>query len=78
MRKAGLEVSALPSYTFNQSDEISKALNELARHELKLKILQDIRADISVCLIEGWDYKEYLIDLRSLIDSFLNEKIERV
>ena len=30
----------------------------------------DIRLDIEVCKIENWDYKEYLLELKKLIDSF--------
>lgn len=47
-----------------------KALNKLAREQLKLKLLNDIRLDIEVCKIEGWDYKVYLMELKEIIDSF--------
>ncbi len=30
-------------------------LNRLAREQMKLKLLQDIRTDLIVCEIEGWD-----------------------
>lgn len=45
-------------------------MNTLAREQLKLKLLNDIRLDIEICKIENWDYKEYLSELKELIDSF--------
>lgn len=53
-----------------KNKEYARALNTLAREHLKLRILADIRIDIQVCQIEGWDYKEYLGELKELIDSF--------
>lgn len=54
----------------NAPEADRKALNTLAREQLKLKLLNDIRLDIEVCKIENWDYKEYLLELKKLIDSF--------
>lgn len=54
--------------------ETRLALNRKAREELKLKLLADIRADIEVCKIEGWDCLEYLHELKELIGSFENGK----
>ena len=54
--------------------ETRLALNRKAREELKLKILADIRFDIEVCKIEGWDYLEYLHELKELIESLENGK----
>ena len=39
---------------------------------MKYKLMADIRADIEVCKLEGIDYKEYLQELKSIIDGFLN------
>ena len=52
--------------------ETRLALNRKAREELKLKILADISFDIEVCKIEGWDYLEYLHELKELIESLEN------
>ena len=52
--------------------ETRLALNRKAREELKLKILADIKFDIEVCKIEGWDYLEYLHELKELIESLEN------
>lgn len=46
------------------------SLNRLAREQMKLKLLADIRTDLIVCEIEGWDKMEYLNELKELINSF--------
>lgn len=48
-------------------EETAKALNNLARHKMMLKLLNDIRVDLIVCEIEGWDEKEYLEELKKMI-----------
>ena len=52
--------------------EVGVALNRLAREQLKLKLMLDIRMDIEVCKLEGIDYKEYLLELKSIIDGFID------
>ena len=52
---------------------VGVALNRLAREQLKLKLMLDIRMDISVCELEGMDYKPYLQELKSIVDGFLEE-----
>lgn len=59
------------SWNITKDKECARALNTLAREQLKTRLLADIRIDIQVCQIEGFDYKEYLLELRELIDSFL-------
>ena len=51
-------------------EEAPHALNQLARERLKLKLLADINLDLAICEIEGWDSREYLADLHSLIAHF--------
>ena len=48
-----------------------KALNTLARKTMKLKLLKDIAVDIQVCKLANLDYKQYLKELKEIIDSFL-------
>ena len=55
-------------------DPIGKTLNKLAREQMKLKLMADIRADIEVCKLENIDYREYLKELKSIIDGFLKER----
>ena len=46
------------------------AMNRLARAKMKEKLLKDIRADLIICELEGWDRREYLNDLIELINHF--------
>ena len=48
--------------------ETAKALNDLARHQMIVKLLADIRADLMICDIEGWDKKEYLDQIKSMLN----------
>lgn len=52
-------------------NDIGIALNTLAREQMKYKLMADIRTDIEVCKLEGIDYKEYLKELKQIIDEFL-------
>lgn len=58
------------SYCFQDHPELSKKLNELARHEMIERFLKDLRVDIEICRLEGWDYFEYLQEIKEIIDSF--------
>ena len=40
--------------------ETRKALQDAARHSMIARLLADIRIDLEVCEIEGWDKKEYI------------------
>lgn len=57
---------------FSNEPGISEKLNRLAREEMKLRLLKDIAADITICKLEGWEYKEYLRELQHVIGRFLN------
>ena len=52
-------------------NDIGIALNTLAREQMKYKLMADILMDIEVCKLEGIDYKEYLKELKQIIDEFL-------
>ena len=62
------------SWNISKDKECARALNTLAREQLKYRLLADIRIDIQICQFEGWDYKEYLLEIKKLIDSFLKKK----
>lgn len=47
----------------------AKTVNELARLKFKEQILKDIIFDLTVCELEGWDKKEYINEIKNLIDS---------
>lgn len=44
-----------------------QAFNRLAREKMKLRLLADIRMDLMVCELEGWDKLEYLDELLALV-----------
>lgn len=48
----------------------AKKVNELARKRFLEQILKDIMFDLTVCEIEGWNKKEYIKEIRKLINSF--------
>jgi len=45
-----------------------KTVNELARKKFEMRLLADIQADLMVCEIEGWNKKEYIKELKLLIN----------
>jgi hypothetical protein len=55
----------------DNNPETPKRFNQLAREQLKTKLLNDIVIDLQICEIEGWDKKEYLLELQELINSFM-------
>ena len=61
--------------------DTAKALNDLARHKAIVHILNDIRMDMEICEIEGWDKNEYLNLIRQLLNSIggktMNDSISR-
>ena len=54
----------------------AKALNDLARHTAILRILEDVRIDLEICEIEGWDKTEYIKQLKKLLDSLMDGEVE--
>ena len=47
----------------------SKTVNTLARLRFQKQLLKEIQFDLMVCEIEGWDKKEYINELKKLINS---------
>lgn len=56
--------------------DIGIVLNRLAREQMKFRLMADIRTDIEVCKLEGINHREYLTDIKQIIDGFLNIKGE--
>ena len=55
----------------NDSDNYlfpAKSVNMLARLKFKKLLLQEITFDLTVCEIEGWNKKEYIRELKKLIN----------
>lgn len=46
----------------------SKAVNTLARKRFQEQLLKEINFDLMVCEIEGWDKKEYIKEIKALIN----------
>ena len=51
------------------TQEKADVINRIAREQMKLKLLQDIRVDLMICEIEGYDKKQYINELRDMIDT---------
>lgn len=61
------------SLVITNDKESAAALNTLSREQQKQRLLADILIDINICRIEGWDYREYLLELKAIIDSILEK-----
>jgi glutaredoxin len=46
----------------------SKTVNNLARKKFEEQLLKEIKFDLIVCELEGWDKKEYIKELKTLIN----------
>ena len=64
-------MSKFEELTEELTEDERRKLNILAREQIKLKLLQDIRFDLEVCKLENWSYKEFLNELKEMIDRFL-------
>ena len=58
------------SYAIEQKKETARAMQELARHEMIVRLEQDILMDMAICDIEGWDKMEFINQIGELIDHF--------
>ena len=62
------------SYSFEHSPDMARTLNRAAREEMKLRLLTNVRADLAVCELEGFDKSEYINQLIGLLESLKGEK----
>jgi len=53
--------------------ETAKAMHLLARKQMLRLLLNDILIDINICKLEGWDYKDYVAELKGEIDGIGGE-----
>jgi len=73
MAKVFSEVTMSKPYAeLTESDR--KLINRVSREAMKLKLLTDIRMDLQICEIEGWNPKEYLTELQELLNGFAVER----
>ena len=49
-------------------EETRKQYNRFAREAMKYRLLRDIRVDLQICELEGWNKTEYLDELREMIN----------
>ena len=49
-------------------------MNNLARKKTQQILLQDILTDMHVCKLEGWSHRDYLIELKNLIDELIDKQ----
>ncbi len=53
-------------------NDIPEALNRKAREAMKLRILQDVKMDLAVCQIEGWDHRAYIQELIDMLGGLIS------
>ena len=53
-------------------EEAPRKLQELARHQLIVKLYADILVDMQICEIEGWDKLELVRMLQDLLNGLGN------
>lgn len=58
-------------------NETRRAMQRVAREEMKLRIYADILVDMKVCDIEGWDKMEYIIELQDMLNTLTKEQNEK-
>ena len=54
--------------------ETRRAMQLVAREEMKHRIYADILADMMVCDIEGWDKLEYIKELQDMLNDLTQKK----
>ena len=54
--------------------ETRRAMQRVAREEMKMRIYADILADMMVCDIEGWDKMEYINELQDMFNDLTQKK----
>ncbi|MBQ1574140.1 MAG: hypothetical protein IIZ78_23700 [Clostridiales bacterium] len=50
------------------NEETRKQYNRFARETMKYRLLRDIRVDLQICELEGWNKTEYLDELKEMIN----------
>ena len=60
----------MSAIVLDENPDTPRKLQELARHQMIVKLEQDILTDMMICEIEGWDKMEYITMLRELINGF--------
>ena len=58
-------------------EDAPRKLQELARHQMIVKLYADILQDMMICEIAGWDKTEYIQQLQEAINHFKIQEKER-
>ena len=62
------------SVILDEHPDTPKKMQELARHQMILRLYADILTDMQICEVEGWDKMEYIRMLQELINSFTEKE----
>lgn len=62
------------SVILDEHPDTPKKMQELARHQMILRLYTDILTDMQICEVEGWDKMEYIRMLQELINSFTEKE----
>lgn len=66
LRPADAPAATSEAFVYDASQ--ARTVNELARQKFKHRLLADILIDLTICEIEGWCKREYIDELRALIN----------
>lgn len=74
MLKNLLSLLMMIKFKEHEEEQGKILLNRLAREKMKLKLLSDINCDLMICELESWDKKQFLSELKELIDSLIKQQ----
>jgi len=57
----------MSDYKFSNEPGMAERLQRKSHEEMKLRLLRDIRTDMAVCGVEGWNQVEYIGELIELL-----------
>jgi hypothetical protein len=66
VRQADAPAATREAFAYDASQ--ARTVNELARQKFKHRLLADILVDLTICEIEGWCKREYINELRELLN----------
>lgn len=76
MNEIGHAMKCARGVQLDGDPQTPKALNQLAREQMIVKLLNDIRMDLTICEVEGWSAREYIMRLYDEVNYFRLQFIE--
>lgn len=78
VKENGFNLSVSTYVQYEEPKEPFDALlqQELARNGFKKRLIRELDFDKMVCEQEGWDNKQYLMELKEIIEEKINEKTD--